>query len=84
MDTYTIGWLVWILSFALLEGTALAKGRRGATFSEHIWRWFRVGDPRPTSATWALRVPLLIGLVWLLGHLGFGWWTPSNPHPLPW
>lgn len=34
-----------------------------------------VDDPRPTPLVWLTRVPLLIGGVWLTGHLGMGWWT---------
>ncbi len=68
-------WITWIAAFAALEGIALARKTPNDTLSEHVWKWFRIRDPRPTALTWLLRVPLLIGGVWLTGHLAFGWWT---------
>jgi hypothetical protein len=75
MTTPSWAWALWILLFVVLEGIGLWDGRKGGTFSELIWAVFRVHDRRPTALTWALRAVLLGGLVWLVGHLGFGWWT---------
>lgn len=70
---YTIAWIGWLAAFAALEGAALIRRRPGLTFSENVWAWFHVRDPRPTGQTWALRAVLLAFLGWLLLHLGFGW-----------
>lgn len=75
MTTPTWAWALWIAAFAVLEGIGLFDGRKGGTWSELIWGVFRVRDRRPTRTTWALRGVLLVALVWLVGHLGFGWWT---------
>lgn len=75
MNAFTVAWVVWLLGFAVLEGVALARKAPGDTLSEHVWSWFRVRDERPTPLVWLLRVPLLIGGVWLTGHLAFGWWS---------
>ncbi|GAB2829255.1 hypothetical protein GCM10022221_29680 [Actinocorallia aurea] len=69
---FTLAWVIWILAFVLLEGAALARPEPGDTFSEHVWRWFRVKDPRPTALTWILRALLVAGGVWLTTHLAFG------------
>jgi hypothetical protein len=76
---FTGVWWTLITAFVLTETTALLleyrSNRQGLTFSELWWRVFRVRDPRPTALTWVLRGGALVGLVWLLGHLGAGWWT---------
>jgi hypothetical protein len=76
---FTTIWWIWVGAFVLIEGTALAleyfRHRSELTFSEVFWKVFHVRDPRPTAGTWVLRAGALIGLVWLVGHLGFGWWT---------
>lgn len=73
MDPYTIAWIIWIFAFGIIETAGLASHRKGSTLSEHVWMWFHVRDRRPTRTTWALRGVLLVGLVWLTLHLGFGW-----------
>lgn len=75
MTTPTWAWALWILAFAVLEGIGLFDGRKGGTLSELTWDVFRVRDRRPTALTWVLRGALLVALVWLTGHLGFGIWT---------
>lgn len=75
MSTPAWAWWAWITAFTVLEGIGLASAKRGDTLSELTWRVFRVRDARPTRTTWALRAVLLVALVWLVGHLGFGWWT---------
>jgi cell division septal protein FtsQ len=67
--------------FCALEGGALWRRAPGATFSEHVWGWFRVRDDRPTALVVVARGMLAVFLVWLGGHLVFGWWTPSDPWP---
>ncbi len=72
---WTIAWLAWIAGFAALEGAALFSKTPGATLSAHVWKWFRIRDKRPTAATWAGRAVLLIGGIWLTGHLALGIWS---------
>jgi hypothetical protein len=72
---FTAGWLAWIVGFAVLEGAALRRRRTGDTLSEHVWRWFAVLGPRSSVRTWAGRLALLAGGVWLTGHLAFGIWS---------
>jgi hypothetical protein len=72
---FTTFWIIWLLAFLPVEIWALITKSRGDTFSEHVWHWFKVMDDRPTAWTWLWRVPLLVFLVWLTGHLVFGWWT---------
>jgi hypothetical protein len=75
MNVMTYFWLAWIVMFLSLEIYGLVTNLRGDTFSETVWRWFRVMDTRPTTLTWILRSILVVFLVWLTGHLAFGWWT---------
>ena len=34
---FTIGWIVWVGLFIVLEGAALLSAERGDTLSEHVW-----------------------------------------------
>lgn len=72
---FTIFWISWAFAALTVEIYALARKDRGDTLSEHVWKWFKVSDSRPTVWTWAWRAPLFVFLVWLTGHLVFGWWT---------
>lgn len=75
MSPWTVLWIIWLAMFAVQEGLALRDKRPGDTFSEFVWRTFKIRDRRPTALTWVGRVLLLIGGVWLTGHLAFGWWS---------
>lgn len=77
MSPWTIGWLIWIAGFLAIELPAIWLGPKdgSATLSGHVWSWFRVRDRRPTVLTWVLRAPLYAFLIWLAGHLAFGWWS---------
>lgn len=75
MSTWTIVWIGWLAAFAVLEGVALRDKRPNDTFSEFTWRLLKIRDRRPTAATWIARVLLIIGGVWLTGHLAFGLWS---------
>jgi hypothetical protein len=79
---YTVAWLFWLGFFLLVEGKALFNKREGDTFSEFVWKLFKVQDSRPTWLVVAGRIFLGLFLAWLLLHLTFGWLTPT--HPLPW
>ena len=64
---YSLGWVVLLFCFAVLEVFAIADRSPGDTFSEHIWRWAGV---RGTSTSHKLRRGLLAAfLVWLTLHL---------------
>jgi hypothetical protein len=73
--TFTYLWLGWIAAFLIIEASAIWLRPPGDTLSEKVWAWFRVRDKRPTALVWLLRVPLYAFLIWLAGHLAFGWWT---------
>lgn len=71
MSLFTIGWIVWALGFAVLEGVALVNKRKGDTLSEHVWKYFDVDTKRWTF----LRFVLTAGMVWLTGHFVFRLWA---------
>jgi hypothetical protein len=70
-------WLLWLGAFAVLEGYALVSKREGDTLSEHVWRWFGIGEngkPRPpvTASVRLRRFLLLAFMTWLLVHFMTG------------
>jgi hypothetical protein len=77
LTLWTAAWMFWIFWFLAIESAALIRKKPGDTFSEHVWAWFKVKDYRPTKLVVAGRIGLGLFLVWLLGHLTMGWWTPS-------
>jgi hypothetical protein len=76
MSFDTIKWLAILGLLGGVEVVALLDSRRGDTLSETVWRWFRVHDRVPNPLAYVARGLLLVFLVWLTGHLVFGWWTP--------
>lgn len=72
---FTVAWIVWILFFVVVEGVALARKRKGDTFSEHWWALFRVRASAPRWLKVTLTVVQLAFGVWLVGHLAFGLWS---------
>lgn len=75
MDSWEVFWLVWILIGATAEGIALWVRRQpGDTLSEKVRHWLAYGpEQMPTPMVWAMRLVLLVGLVWLIPH----WLFPS-------
>ena len=71
---YTSAWLIWIALFIVIEGFALIDKRQGDTLSEHVRKWFRIKDPRPTKTVWVIRGSLMAFLLWLITH--FFWEFP--------
>ncbi len=72
MTWYTWAWVAWIIFFVVIEGIALRDRRKGDTLSEHVWKWFGVGQ----KGWWALvrRTALLVGCAVLMKHfLAKGW-----------
>ncbi len=70
---FTYGWYLWWVLFVILEGLALFNREDGDTLSEHIRKWFRVKDPRPTAFTWVMRSILMVTLLWFITHFFFEW-----------
>lgn len=77
-------WLLWVAAFLAVEIPSIFNARKGDTFSEVWWRFFRIkggldkhgNQMRPLPL--ALGIPIHVGIVafgvWLIGHLGFGLW----------
>jgi hypothetical protein len=70
MNWWTVGWLIWLAYFAVLEGAALFKTKHGlGTLSHHVWIWF--GTDKSTHAnSWAYvrRFVLIAFMAWLSIH----------------
>lgn len=73
MDAYTIGWVIWLGYFVVLETLAIRR-TAGGSFSEHVWRWFAVRDRPADQRTWVhvRRLVLLGSLAWLFVHFVSG------------
>lgn len=63
---YTSAWVVWIIAFVGIEGAALIRKDKGDTLSEHVWKWFQIGN-KPKGWNFR-RLSLLAGTGWLLLH----------------
>ncbi len=73
MSIWSWLWIVWLLSFAVIEGIALFNGEKDDTLSEHVWKWFAIGRngedrPKVTGSVRARRFILLAFMAWLLVH----------------
>lgn len=77
-------WGVWITAFIVVEIPAVFNARKGDTFTESWRRWLHikggydgVGQPVKPYPLW-IGIPVQVAIVsfgvWLIGHLGFGWW----------
>ena len=78
-SAYTLGWIIWFLIFAVIEGKALANSRDNDTLSEHVWAFaglnVRRGDRdlrSPTGWTRFRRFLVLTLCCWLLAHFTTG------------
>ena len=66
---WTRAWYIWIASFFVIEGSALARRRPQDTLSDHVWRWF--GIPQHNAPPMGLRtrrLVLIASLSWLVSH----------------
>lgn len=64
---FSIAWVLWLLGFAFIEGIALLNKKTGDTLSEHVYRWFKIKEPRSIGRT--LRMGALgLFLGWLMAH----------------
>lgn len=70
---YTIGWIVWILGFGVLEYKAIKDKRPGDTLSEHVWEAIGTKDKSPSAINWICRITLGLGFAWLIPHFFTGW-----------
>ena len=66
MSVYTVIWMIWVVTFLVVEGVALAKKQPGTTLSANVWNWFHVYD-----YSWRGRLGrffLLVLTCWLAVH----------------
>jgi hypothetical protein len=64
---YAALWIGWLTLFCVIEGSAFIMHRYDLTLSDFVWRFEGLG--------WtAGRYAVAAFLVWLAGHLAFGWW----------
>lgn len=70
MSVSTIGWLLWILAFFLMEIPQLLNNKSGDTLSEKVWTWFAIKnyDKRDRRFGQARRFVLIAFLAWLAAH----------------
>ncbi len=79
MNTYTIGWITWLLLFVAIEGLALYDRDPGDTFTEHFRRWLKLATPaigssaRTRASWWVTRIVVILFGTWLTLHMAFGW-----------
>lgn len=64
VDRYTVGWVLWLLAFAWLEGRAVLRKAKGDTLTEHLYRWLHLASPK----AWAGRGAMALLLLWLTWH----------------
>lgn len=76
MSWFDVFWVSVLLAGGTVELVALKRPAPGDTLSEHMWKWLRVADPRPTLPFIVLRALTAAVMVWLAGHFAMGWWTP--------
>lgn len=77
---YTAFWILWVGSFLLVEGAALARQYPGDTFTENFRRWLqlqavmRAPTALGTVGLWATRGVVAVFGVWLTAHMALGMW----------
>lgn len=62
--TYTAAWILWLLAFAVLEGSALCNHEPGDTLSEAVRKWLAL----QSRTKWAGRIVMIFFLGWLCEH----------------
>lgn len=73
---WTVLWIVWLLTFLVIEGVALSRKEKNDTLSEHVWRWFSTAKgQKPTRTTQVRRFLLLAFVIWLALHFMTGGWV---------
>ena len=71
---YTVGWIIWILGFGVLEYNAIKNKSKGDTLSAHVWSVIGTGKDSPSALNWVMRGGLAILFGWLGPHFFLGWW----------
>ena len=67
-NAYAIMWIAWLVTFLVIELSALWSGHAEWTLSEYVWRLERLG-----SAWTFLRYFIAAFCLWLFLHMTFGW-----------
>lgn len=73
MNWATYIWITLGAIIAVVESVALLNTMKGDTLSEHVWLWLKVKDKSHKFTAWRFFVGVF--LIWLTGHLVFGWWA---------
>ena len=64
----TLLWIVWVLSFAALEGVGLSSGSdKSYTLTNRVRALMRTNP----IVKWMVRVAIAVGLAWLAQHFLF-------------
>ena len=68
--TWDLLWVAWLLAFAVLEGIALWRKKRGDTLSENTWKWFSLKGDKSKLRWWQylLRIGFFAFWIWLTIH----------------
>jgi len=70
---YTVGWIIWILGFGVLEYKAVKDKKKGDTLSEHVWQVVGTTTKKKSALNWVLRGGLGVLFAWLIPHFFTGW-----------
>lgn len=77
MNPFTWFWLGWASLGVGVELYAFFSDAERGTLSANVWHYITKPKSETGAAVvvWAGRVGVASFLVWLLGHLTFGWWS---------
>ena len=70
---YSLGWLIWILGFGVLEYRAIKDKDKGDTLSEHVWSVVGTKTAKKHWVNWVFRIGLGGLFAWLIPHFATGW-----------
>lgn len=70
---WTVGWVLWLVMFAAIEGAAIFNKKPGDTLSEHVWKWFSIKDK--AKGYRRRRFAFLAFWAWLTVHFFTGGWV---------
>ncbi len=70
---YTLGWILWIVGFGVLEYKALKDKREGDTLSEHVYKVIGTKAVKKSWVNWVFRIGLGGLFAWLIPHFFTGW-----------
>jgi hypothetical protein len=76
MTLYDVFWVCWVVAGIVVELVAVFGRTPGATLSEHVKSWLRVGRPvrYPLArfGLWVVRAGVFLGLLVLAPHFAIG------------